>query len=49
VAFEENVEPYLLTSEGEVFAAEAAGEVTILRRPEMDFKCPIQPRRGRVD
>jgi hypothetical protein len=38
-----NVAPYLLTSESEVLAAESAGDVTIERIPENDFKCPIQP------
>ena len=38
-----NVTPYLLTSEAEVLTAEAAGDVTITRVPENDFKCPIQP------
>jgi hypothetical protein len=38
-----NVAPYLLTSEDEVRAAETAGDVTITRKPGMDFKCPIQP------
>ena len=38
-----NVEPYLLTSEGDVLAAESAGDITITRVPENDFKCPIQP------
>jgi hypothetical protein len=38
-----NVLPYLLTSEGDVLAAEAAGDVTITRVPANDFKCPIQP------
>lgn len=38
-----NVEPYLLTSEEEVLAAEVAGDVTVTRVPENDFKCPIQP------
>jgi hypothetical protein len=37
-----NVEPYLLTSEGAVLAAAAAGDVTITRVAENDFKCPIQ-------
>jgi hypothetical protein len=35
--------PYLLTSEADVLAAQSAGDVTIDRLPEMDFKCPIQP------
>lgn len=38
-----NVEPYLLTSEGAVLAAEMDGDVTVVRVPENDFKCPIQP------
>jgi hypothetical protein len=38
-----NVTPYLLTSEAAVLAAAAAGDVTITRVPENDFKCPIQP------
>ncbi|UCF02635.1 MAG: hypothetical protein JSV14_02980 [Deltaproteobacteria bacterium] len=38
-----NVDPYLLTSEADVLAAEAAGDVTVTRVPAMDFKCPIQP------
>ena len=38
-----NVSPYLLTSEAAVLAAEMAGDVTITRVAENDFKCPIQP------
>jgi hypothetical protein len=38
-----NVDPYLLTSEADVLAAETVGDVTITRVPAMDFKCPIQP------
>jgi hypothetical protein len=38
-----NVDPYLLTSEAEVLAAAAAGDVTITRIPGNDFRCPIQP------
>ena len=38
-----NVAPYLLTSEAEVLDAAAAGDVTIMRVPALDFKCPIQP------
>lgn len=38
-----NVEPYLLTSEADVLAAEAAGDISITRMPDLDFKCPIQP------
>jgi hypothetical protein len=38
-----NVSPYLLTSEADVHAAGTAGDVTITRVPENDFKCPVQP------
>ncbi|MGH3648085.1 MAG: hypothetical protein ACRDTM_13030 [Micromonosporaceae bacterium] len=38
-----NVEPYLLTSADAVLAAAAAGDVTIARVADNDFKCPIQP------
>ncbi|MHC4940106.1 MAG: hypothetical protein ACYTHK_14145 [Planctomycetota bacterium] len=38
-----NVQPYLLTSAGQVLAAASNGDVTITRVPENDFKCPIQP------
>ncbi len=38
-----NVSAYLLTSETAVLAAASAGDVTITRIPENDFKCPIQP------
>ncbi|SRR6266540_4232764 len=38
-----NVTPYLLTSEAAVLAAAAAGDVTVTRVPDNDFKCPIQP------
>ncbi|MHC4957695.1 MAG: hypothetical protein ACYTGN_04910 [Planctomycetota bacterium] len=41
-----DVDPYLLTSESQVLAAEAAGDVTITRVPENDFKCPIQGSKG---
>ena len=37
-----NDTPYLLTSEGAILAAEAAGDVTITRVPANDFLCPIQ-------
>lgn len=42
VTFNQGEMPYLLTSEDAVFAAEAAGDVTVTRRPENDFLCPIQ-------
>jgi hypothetical protein len=35
------VSPYLLTSDEDVMAAQAAGDVTITRVPEADFRCPI--------
>jgi hypothetical protein len=38
-----NVEPYPLCSEANVLEAADAGEVTIVRLPGNDFKCPIQP------
>jgi hypothetical protein len=38
-----NVTPYLLTSEGAVLAAAAAGDVAIARAAANDFRCPIQP------
>ena len=43
VAFDRGASPYPLTSEAAVLAAEAAGVVTITRRPGLDFRCPIQP------
>ncbi len=38
-----NTEAYLLTSEDAVMAAAAAGDVSVTRIVENDFKCPIQP------
>jgi hypothetical protein len=35
------VTPYLLTSDEEVAAAEAAGDVTVMRDPAADFRCPV--------
>jgi hypothetical protein len=43
VTFEPGVTPYLLTSDDAVFGAEAAGDVTVVRAPDQDFRCPIQP------
>ena len=43
VTFNSGVTPYTLTSEEAVLAAQAAGDVTVTRVPENDFKCPIQP------
>jgi hypothetical protein len=41
VTFNSGVTPYLLTSDEAVFAAEAAGDVTVTRAPDADFRCPI--------
>lgn len=43
VTFNEGVTPYLLTSDDAVFAAEGAGDVTVTRVPDADFRCPVQP------
>ena len=43
VTFKAGVTPYLLTSDEAVAAAAAAGDVTVTRMPEADFRCPIQP------
>jgi len=43
VTFNPGVTPYLLTSDEAVFAAEAAGDVTVTRVPEADFRCPVLP------
>jgi hypothetical protein len=41
VTFNDGVTPYLLTSDEAVFAAQAAGDVTVTRAPAADFRCPI--------
>ncbi len=41
VAFNSGVTPYLLTSASAVAAAQAAGDVTVTRVPDADFRCPI--------
>ena len=41
VTFNEDVAPYLLTSDEAVFDAEEAGDVAVTRIPEADFRCPI--------
>jgi len=43
VTFNAGVTSYLLTSDEAVFAAEAAGDVTVTRTPDADFRCPVQP------
>jgi hypothetical protein len=42
VTFNEGVTPYLLTSAQAILDAETAGDVTITRVSEKDFRCPIQ-------
>jgi hypothetical protein len=39
----EGSEPSLLTSEEAVLAAAAAGDLSIVRNPDADFRCPLQP------
>jgi hypothetical protein len=41
VTFNPGVTPYLLTSDEAVAAAEAAGDVTVVRDAAADFRCPI--------
>ena len=41
VTFNDGVTPYLLTSDEAVLAAEAAGDVTVTRAPDADFRCPV--------
>ena len=41
VTFADGVTPYLLTSDEAVFAAQAAGDVTVTRAPDADFRCPV--------
>jgi hypothetical protein len=43
VTFNDGVTPYLLTSDAAVFAAEDAGDVTVVRTPEADNRCPVLP------
>ncbi len=43
VTFNDGVTPYLLPSDDAVFAAEAAGDVTVARNAAADFRCPVQP------
>jgi hypothetical protein len=43
VTFADGVTPYLLTSDEAVAAAAAAGDVTVTRAPDADFRCPVQP------
>jgi hypothetical protein len=41
VTFKDGVTPYLLTSDEAVFAAQSAGDVTVTRAPDADFRCPV--------
>jgi hypothetical protein len=41
VTFNSGVTPYLLTSDEAVLAAQAAGDVTVTRASDADFRCPI--------
>jgi hypothetical protein len=42
VTFNAGVTPYLLTSDEAVMAAAMAGDVTVTRAPDADFRCPVQ-------
>jgi hypothetical protein len=41
VTFDSGVTPYLLTSDEAVTAAQQAGDVTIVRAPDLDNRCPV--------
>jgi hypothetical protein len=41
VTFNAGVTPYLLTSDEAVLAARDAGDVTVTRAEEADFRCPV--------
>jgi hypothetical protein len=41
VTFNPGVTPYLLTSDEAVAAAQAAGDVTVTRSGDADFRCPV--------
>ena len=41
VTFNSGVTPYLLTSDEAVMAAQAAGDVTVTRAGDADFRCPV--------
>ena len=43
VTFNEGATPFLLKSQAEVLAAQAAGSVTVTRVGAADFLCPVQP------
>jgi hypothetical protein len=41
VTFDAGVTPYLLTSDEAVMAAADAGDVTVVRAPDLDNRCPV--------
>jgi hypothetical protein len=41
VSFNPGVTPYLLTSDEAVFAARDAGDATVTRAGDADFRCPV--------
>jgi hypothetical protein len=41
VTFNDGVTPYLLTSDEAVAAAQVAGDVTVTRSADADFRCPV--------
>lgn len=43
VSWSVDVDPYPLTSDEAITAAEGTGDVTVTRAAELDFLCPIQP------
>ena len=46
VTFKPGVTPYLLTSDEAVFAARSAGDVTVSRAGDADFRCPVTEPNG---
>jgi hypothetical protein len=43
VTFKSAVAPYLLMSAQAVLSAQQKGNLTVVRRPDLDFRCPVQP------
>jgi hypothetical protein len=41
VTFKAGVTPYILTSDEAVMAAVDAGDVTVVRAPDLDNRCPV--------
>jgi hypothetical protein len=46
VTFKPGITPYLLTSDEAVFAARDAGDVTVSRAGDADFRCPVVRSQG---